>query len=337
MNRLFQYLLQYLFQFVSQLWRRLLSLARRRRLQREMEEEMRFHLDMQIEQNTEAGMATEEARYAAQRQFGNRTWVKEVSREMWSLNSIEALIQDLRYGARMLVKSPIFTAVAVLTLALGIGANTAIFSLVNAVLLRPLPYEDSDRLVLLSEYTANDGEGPLSYPNFADWRAQNHVFEKIGVYNFGDYNLTGGGEAERLRAAQMSADLFDALRVRAALGRVYTNDEDKPGANPVVVLSHGLWQRRFGGDPKIIGRALTLNDRGYTVIGVMPQGFLFPARVEMWVPVGPFSAQELWKLRINHPGLSAVARLKPGVTLEQARADMRNITAALEKQYPDSN
>src|SRR5262249_14136776 len=125
--------------------------------------------------------------------------------------------------------------------------------------------------------------------------------------------------------------------VRAALGRVYTNDEDKPGANPVVVLSHGLWQRRFGGHPNIVGRALTLNDRSYTVIGVMPQGFLFPFRVEMWIPVGPLSDQELWKLRANHPGLYAVARLKPGVTIEEARSDMKNITAALEKQYPDSN
>ncbi len=227
--------------------------------------------------------------------------------------------------------------IAVVTLALGIVANTAIFSLVNAVLLRPLPYDEPDRLVWLSEYNANSGEGPLSYPNFADWRAQNRVFEKIGVYKDEDYNLTGGGEAERLHAAQISADLFDALRVRAALGRVYTNDEDKPGANPVVVLSHGLWYRRFGGDPNIIGRALTLNDRDYTVIGVAPQGFAFPARVEMWVPVGPLSDQEVWKLRANHPGLKAVARLKPGVTIEQARADMKNITAALDKQYPDSN
>jgi putative ABC transport system permease protein len=237
----------------------------------------------------------------------------------------------------MLWKNPGFTFIAVFTLALGIGANTAIFSVVNSVLLKPLPYEEPDRLTLLTEYGANFGEMSISYPNFLDWRAQNRVFEKIGVYNRGNYNLTGGGEPERLLVAQMSADAFDALRVKAALGRVYTNDEDKPGANPVVVLSHGLWHRRFGGDASIIGRSVSLNDRGYTVIGVMPQGFLFPNRVEMWTPVGPLSDQESWKQRGNHPGLYAVARLKPGVTLEQARADIKNVTTALEKQYPDSN
>ena len=250
---------------------------------------------------------------------------------------MQTLWQDLRYGARMLLKNPGFALIAVITLALGIGANTAIFSVVNGVLLRPLPYEEPDRLMLLTEYGANFGEMSISYPNFTDWRAQNRVFEKIGVYNRENYNLTGSGEVERLRAAQMSADLFDALRVRAALGRVYTNDEDKPGASPVVVLSHGLWQRRFGGDPNIVGRTLTLNDRGYTVIGVMPRGFLFPTRVEMWVPVGTLSDQETWKHRGNHPGLYAVARLKPGVTFEQARENMKNVTAALEKQYPGDN
>jgi putative ABC transport system permease protein len=250
---------------------------------------------------------------------------------------MQTLWQDLRYGARMLLKKPGFTAIAVLTLALGIGANTAIFSVVNGVLLRPLPYQEPERLVLLNEYATNFGEMSISYPNFADWRAQNRVFEKIGVYNQQSYNLTGYGEVERLRAAQMSADLFDALRVRAALGRTYTNDEDKPGANPVVVLSHGLWQRRFGGDASIVGRTLTLNDRGYTVIGVMPPEFRFPTRVEIWVPAGLLSDQDGWNYRGRHPGLFAVARLKPGVTLEQAREDLKLVTAALEKQYPGSN
>jgi putative ABC transport system permease protein len=250
---------------------------------------------------------------------------------------MNALWQDLRYGARMLVKNPGFTLIAVITLGLGIGANTAIFSVVNGVLLKPLPYEEPDRLVLLNEQVEKFGPMTLSYPNFTDWRAQNHAFEKMGVYNIQSYNLTGSGEAERLRTAQMSADLFDALRVKAALGRVYNNDEDKPGANPVAVLSHGLWQRRFGGDPAVIGRTLMLNDRAYTVIGVMPPQFRFPNRVDIWVPVGPVSAEEDWRSRGRHPGLFAVARLKAGVTLEQAREDMKLVTAALEKQYPNSN
>jgi putative ABC transport system permease protein len=247
------------------------------------------------------------------------------------------LIQDLRYGIRMLLKKPWVTLIAIITLALGIGANTAIFSVVNAVLLRPLPFEESDRLVYLNESSQQMRMISISYPNFSDWRTQNQVFEKLGVFNFNSYNLTGSGEAERILAGQMSADLFAALRANAALGRIYTNDEDKPGGAPVVVLSHGFWQRRFGGDPKILNQTLVFNGRGYTVIGVMPPGFLFPGRVEMWVPVGQLSDQPSWQQRGNHPGLNGVARLKPGVTIEQARAEMDRVAANLEKQYPDSN
>src|SRR5215204_6429701 len=193
--------------------------------------------------------------------------------------------QDLRFGARMLVKNPGVTFVVILALALGIGANTAIFSVVDAVLLRPLPYPGSDRLVFLNETAKTMDEISISYPNFTDWRNQNHVFEKIGVHNRGSYNLTGAGEAERILTAQASADLFYALRVNAAVGRLFTNEEDQPGGTPVVVLSHGLWQRRFGGQMSILNQSLTLNGKSYTVIGVMPQGYLYPSRVEMWVPV----------------------------------------------------
>src|SRR5882762_2675768 len=158
---------------------------------------------------------------------------------------MNTLIQDLRYGARMLLKNPGITFVVILALALGIGANTAIFSVVNSVLLRPLPYEQADRLVFLNETSKTMDEVSISYPNFTDWRNQNHVFEKIGVYNRNSYNLTGSGDPERILTCQASADLFSALRVQAAIGRVFTGEEDKPGAVPVVVLSYGLWQRRF--------------------------------------------------------------------------------------------
>ncbi|MDQ3667089.1 MAG: ABC transporter permease, partial [Acidobacteriota bacterium] len=250
---------------------------------------------------------------------------------------MNTLWQDVRYGARMLLKNPGITFVVILALALGIGANTAIFSVINAVLLRPLPYHESDRLVALNERSAVLDVMSISYPNFTDWRNQNQVFEKIGVYNRNSYNLTGAGEVERIPTAQVSADLFSALRVNAAIGRVFTNEEDKPGGTPVVVLSHGLWQRRFGGQMSILNQALTLNAKSYTVIGVMPQGYLYPSRVEMWVPVGQLSGDSNWQQRGNHPGLFAVARLKPGVTLAQAQADLDNIAANLEKQYPDSN
>lgn len=245
--------------------------------------------------------------------------------------------QDIRFGARMLLKSPGVTAVVILALALGIGANTAIFSVVNAVLLRPLPYDESDRLVFLNEASSTLEDMSISYPNFTDWRNQNQTFERIAVHNRASYNLTGSGEAERINTAQASADLFPILRVNPLLGRVYTNDEDKPGGTPVVVLSYGLWQRRFAGNPNILNQNLTLNGRPYTVIGVMPQNFQYPSRAEMWVPVGQLSGQSAWQQRGNHPGLYGVARLKPGVTIEQAIADFQNISANLQKQYPDTN
>jgi putative ABC transport system permease protein len=247
------------------------------------------------------------------------------------------LRQDIRYGARMMLKSPGITIIVIIALALGIGANTAIFSVVNAVLLRPLPYDEADRLIFLNEKSPVLDEMSISYPNFTDWRNQNQSFEKMGVYNRASYNLTGAGEAERIVTGQVSADLFSVLRVNALHGRVFTNEEDKPGGTPVVVLSYGLWQRRFGGQTNIVGQAITLNGKSYTVIGIMPESYLYPSRVEMWVPVGQLSDQPSWQQRGNHPGLFGVARLKPGVTFEQAEADMNNIAANLEKQYADSN
>src|ERR1041384_2080510 len=250
---------------------------------------------------------------------------------------MNTLWQDLRFGVRMLAKKPGFTLIALITLALGIGANAAIFSVVNAVLLRPLPYDEPQQLVYLSERHPKYESMSISYPDFSDWRAQNNVFENIGVVNFRDYNLTGSGEPERLVTGQASADFFSALRVNAALGRLYTNDEDRPGATAVVVLSNQLWKRRFGGDPNILNQTLSLNDRPYVVIGVMPADFRYSRQTELWVPVGQLADNPSITPRDNHPGLRGVARLKPGVTLEQARADLDAVAARLEEQYPDSN
>ncbi len=254
---------------------------------------------------------------------------------------MSTLWQDIRYGVRMLWKNRGITAVVILALALGIGANTAIFSVVNTVLLRPLPYDESDRLVFLNEKSPVLDEMSISYPNFLDWRAQNQSFEKIGVYNRGNYNLTGSGEVERLTVGQMSADMFTLLRANALHGRVFTNDEDKPGGAPVVVLSYRVWQRRWGGQTSILNQPITLNGKSYTVIGVMPDTFIGPSpgsiRMEMFVPVGQLSDQPSWQSRGNHPGLYGVARLKPGVTIEQADADINTLAANLEKQYPDTN
>jgi putative ABC transport system permease protein len=250
---------------------------------------------------------------------------------------MNTLIKDIRYGIRMLLKSPGITAVVILALALGIGANTAIFSVVNAVLLRPLPYQEPERLVFLNEKNPTIDEMSISYPNFTDWRNQNQVFENIGVYNVRPYNLTGWGDAERINTGQLSADLFSVLRVNAAHGRVFNNEEDKPGGNPVVVLSHPFWQRRFGGELSILNQPLMLNGKSYTVIGIMPEGYRYPSRAEIFVPVGQLSGEPNWQQRGNHPGLYGVARLKPGVTMSQADAEMNNIAANLEKQYPDTN
>ena len=246
-------------------------------------------------------------------------------------------MNDLKFAFRQLLKNPGLTAVAVLTLALGIGANTAIFSVVNAVLLRPLPYPESERLVWLSERGQNFPTMSISYPNFTDWRTQQTVFEYIGVYNWGSYNLTGKGEPYRLTGVRISADAFAALRAKPAIGRLFNNDEDKPGAPSLVILSYGLWQNRFGGDTGVVNQSITLDGRPYTVIGVMAVGFAFPSRTDLWLPVGPLSSEESWKSRGNHPGLFGVARLKSGVTLAQARAEMETIAVRLEQQYPDSN
>ena len=250
---------------------------------------------------------------------------------------MQTFLRDLRYAGRILAQSPAFTTVAVVTLALGIGANSAIFSLVNTVLLRPLPYPESGRLVWLSERSLNWEQGSISYPNFADWKAQQSVFDHFGVYNWNNFTFTGRGDPVQLTGAQISADAFAALQSAPALGRVFNEDEDRPGAAPVVVLSHALWQSRFGGDPRVVGEKITLDGRASTVVGVMGPGFAFPNDVSLWVPVGPLAADPGWQNRGNHPGLLGIARLKPGVTLAQARAALDTIAVRLEEQYPESN
>ena len=248
---------------------------------------------------------------------------------------MDTVFKDISYAARSLRRTPAFTVVAVITLALGIGANTAIFSVINGVLLRPLPYPESQDLMFVSERDQQMRRLPIAWPNYLDWRAQNQVFENVGVYNRDSYNLTNAGEAQRLFAGQVSADLFPTLRVNPVLGRLFRHDEDQPGGPLVVVLSYGLWQRTFGGDANIINRAITLSDRPYTVIGVMPQGFDFPARADIWVSAGQLSAG--WQHRNNHPNLYAVARLKQNVTIAQAQADLDRIAVSLETEYPEWN
>jgi putative ABC transport system permease protein len=243
-------------------------------------------------------------------------------------------LRDAHYATRQLIRSPGFTIVAVLTLALGIGATTAIFSVVNGVLLQPLPYPDSDELVRVHEVVPQYGLFSVAPASFLDWRQQNTVFERIATYSGTSATLTGPGGPERIQGMQVSWDLFPLLRVQPILGTTFTADQDAPGANGVIVLSYGMWQQRFGGDPGVIGRSITLSGAPLTILGVMPAGFYFPSRVpEFWRPIAlnPANAS-----RGGH-FLGVVARLKSGVTLERAGVEMKAIAERLAVQYPDSS
>src|SRR5919205_346918 len=248
------------------------------------------------------------------------------------------LLQDVRYGLRVLAKRPGFTLVAALTLALGIGANTAIFSVVEAALLRPLPYERPEQLVWMYEDGADVRNRWVSYPNFPDWRARGRSFEAMSVIRGWDMTLTGAGaEPEGLTARMVSAEYFDVMRARPLLGRGFLREEDAPGAPAVTVLSHGFWQRRFGGDPSIVGQQIVLDDRPYTVVGVMPPDFRHQGPPPLWVLIGPVAAREDWMHRDARIAGNVVARLKDGVTVEQARADMASVKEALTRESPYTN
>jgi len=252
-------------------------------------------------------------------------------------NLLADLLHDLRFALRMLLKNPGFTIVTVIALALGIGANTAIFSVVNSVLLRPLPYKDPERLVMVWEDASKSGH-PRDTPtaaNYIDWRDQNQSFEGMAAFTDESFNFTGAGEPERLEGMRVSASLFPILGVEPQLGRVFTAAEDQPGSPHVVLLSYGLWQRRFGGDPSIIGKPLTLNGESYVVTGVMPARFQFPTSDnQVWVPIA-FTSEQAADRGVHY--LQVVARLKPGIKLEQAQTEMKTIAARLQQQYPETN
>jgi putative ABC transport system permease protein len=244
---------------------------------------------------------------------------------------MNALWQDIRFALRMLRKNWSVSAIVVIVLALGIGANTAIFSVVNAALLRPLPYADPDKLVRLSEDSPNVPQMSISYPNFLDWREQNKVFSGIAAMQFRSLNLTGVDQPERLAGRGVSAEFFDVLGVRPAMGRSFSTTEDGPGATPVCIISDGLWQRRFGSDAAIINKQISLSGASYTVIGVLPASYAFGTPTDVFVPIG-LRADEM-KERGSHPGIYAIARLKPGVTVETARAELIAMAQRISEQY----
>src|SRR5208337_3689380 len=253
------------------------ALFRRRKPVDDLAEEIRAHLEMEEQENLESGMPPEEAHYAALRRFGNVPLAQERSREMWGWNSVETLWQDVRFGLRMLRKAPGFTLVAVLTLALGIGANTAIFSVVNAVLLKPLPYPDPDRLALIwvSEPSGPGELFPVTGPDFEDWQVQDKSFEGMAAINLSDKILTGAGEAVQLRGLEVTPNVFQVIGVQPPLGRAFAPEEGTVGRNGAVILSYGCWQTILGGDRAIVGRKIILDGETREVVGVMPQSFQF--------------------------------------------------------------
>jgi predicted permease len=256
---------------------------------------------------------------------------------------MSSLFHDLRIAARILIKNRGFAVMSILALALGIGATTSIFSVVNGVLLQKLPYKESERLVLIWE-KATPLQLPImwvSYPNFLDWRERNRVFEELAVFGFDESGLTGAGEPDQIPIGWSSSNLFSVLGTRPELGRGFTLEEDREGGPAVVVIGHGLWQRRFGGDPGVIGRTLRLDGDPYTIVGVMPRGFSFPEFTEeaaqAWVAIGSVIATDAdLKERDNHPGLTAVGRLRPGVTPERATREMESIARALRQEHPEN-
>lgn len=317
------------------------SVFHRRAAEGELDAELRFHIERQIAANISAGMHPAEARRAALSEFGGVEQLKEECRDMRKTNWLQDLAQDLRYGLRMLRKSPGFTAVAVLTLALGIGANTAIFSVVDALLLQPLPYHNASHLVIVWE--SNSGletdRNTVSPPNFLDWRVQNHVFDAMAYFGDGRANLTGGTPQE-LIVEYTSTNFFDVWGVKPMLGRGFAADNGKAGNDSVVVLSYGLWKNRFAANPDIVGSTIELNGGAYSVLGVAPPDFdpfiaggsITGEHAQLWAPF-VFPPTYLDRSKTGR-FLTVVARLKAGADLPQARAEMDLIAARLAAKYP---
>jgi len=322
-------------------WHRLKALLRRRRLDRDLDDELAFHLAMREAESVRDGLSGDRARAYARRRFGNVTHFKEQSREMWMFPSFESFVSDVKLALRTLRRSPGFAGVAVLALALGIGGNTAIFSLVDAVRAHALPYKDPDRLVALwgNVMRARVERRGTSYPDYSDWRTQSRSFESMAAVDLQSITLVGD-ETERIPAEYVAASYFAVLGVEASRGRTFLDSEDVVAAPAdVTVLSDGLWKRRFGADPGIVGRVITLccGARSYTIVGVMPPGFKgITDRAELWVPFATYAPAPSMADRGSR-GFAPIARLKPGVTMTAAQAELDAIAKQLERAYPATN
>jgi predicted permease len=331
-----------MFAWLRVLASRTYGLLSRRTADAEFKHELETHLDLLTEENVRRGMTPEEARRAARIRLGGESQLKEINRELRGLPMIETLLQDTRFALRMLFKNPGFTIVAVLTLALGIGANTAIFSVVYAVLLKPLPYAQPDQL--FNVYQAEPQEGiPVdgwSYQNFLDLREQNHIFTEIAGTQHHQLTLTGRGEPTVVNTSVVTPELFSVFGEKPLSGRNFLPEDGKPGAPPVVILSENLWRGYFGEDPNIIGTSIDLDARPFTVVGIMPSSFRFPQLTEsdqLWIPVVQDPLFGPWTPRRGGHWLRVTGRLKPGVSVEQAQAELDAISARLARNFPAEN
>ncbi|HUY94484.1 MAG TPA: ABC transporter permease [Terracidiphilus sp.] len=315
-------------------WSKFRSLfSSRRRLSDDLGEEMASHLQFLVEENIARGMPPEQARAAAHREFGNRTQVRERAYTAWQFPSLETILQDVRYGIRGIFRAPSFALIVILTLAVGVGANTAIFSAVYTVLLKPLPFPNGQRLVWLGENVPRADGVAVTWLNFQHWKAENHSFEAMAGFHTGDYTLTGRGQAVLTHAGVVTSDFFALTGSRALLGRLFTASDDDPHAPPGVVVNQAFWAKTLGADPNIVGKTLTLDGTSYEIIGVLPRDPRFFFRTpDYYLPYRPSSA-ELSK-RSAHESLHVLALLKPGVTLAQARADLDSIMERLAHADP---
>jgi predicted permease len=312
---------------------------RRKRQDEELDEEIQGHLTLAEREQMESGQTREEAQLAVRREFGNETLARETTRDVSGRRWLSDILQDARYGLRMLRKNPGFSAAAIIVMALGIGVNAALFSVVNGVLLRPLPYPHPEQLVVLRESKPNFATGSVSYPNFLDWQKDNSVFQSMAVMRKTSFILTGQGDAEQVSAIFVSSGFFEQLGVTPALGRMFAPDEDRIGAAPTVMITGGFWKRKFGSAPDVLGKGLILDGRDYTIIGVIPATFDLLGGLrsqEVYVPIGQWNNPLLMN-RGAGLGIGGIGRLKPGVSIEQARSDMEGVTRNLEQAYPDTD
>lgn len=311
-------------------------LFRRRQREEELDEEVQAHLRMATQEHIEQGETAEQAHTSAAREFGNVALVKEVTRDTWGFRWLETLLQDVRFGARQLRKNPGFTAAAILTLALGIGANTAIFSVVQGVMLAPLPFSQPDRLVAIWESHPHAPHVWISYPNFRDWQRSARSFQQMVAFAWQGSDVTSPGTPAHVNGMFMSAGFFSTLGVTLAFGREFSPQEDQPGGAPVVIISDHLWKNRFASSPDALGKLLTLDGIGRTVVGILPPGFRLEDDADVYTPLGQGDPLYI-NNRAIHPGILAIARLRPGVSIAQAQAEMGAIQNSLDQLYPDAD